>query len=567
MEFNDENIFKQVILKKLQMILAGNYQNIVDNSGKLLNSDEIEINLLLSKVSNKLQEKEIISRFVPETVAELAKSNDGTISVGGSERKVTVLFSDIRNFTGMSEIYSPEQIVEMLNGYLEMMAGVVKRHGGVVDKFIGDSIMAVFYPGVMNDDEARAVMAAMQMNEELWRFNEEREAKNLFTIKIGIGINTGEVIAGLIGSSSGRLDYTVIGDTVNVAARLEGMSKIGGYTRIIISETTYKAVAHLIDVTLINADRVKGKENQVIMYEIVQFKNPELFIEGLKSPDEKVRYTSVNLMGLSGDPLFIANLLPCLKDTSSIVRYSVITALKNLMYLKENIVKCIFEMLNSETDEKIFSSLIAEVGMLGNDEDKIALTKYFGHDSRRVRANIIEAIIKISDKTKIILILKEKLNDPDNRNRANAAICCYNSGYLPAVQTLFEMCGDSENFLMRASGAYGLGEIYSREFMAGLIIENSPLYNLTEMIEENNSKMAHALEILENLLDDPEKMVRNNAARALGRIGNSAALKKIICKYLQIKKQKNDLKESLLAALKAQSDAKTVSLITGELDI
>lgn len=236
----------------------------------VLSGDEIGVVARkFNEMVQHLQEKMRLSRFVSESVCNVVRNDLHAQDAEGRERKVTVLFSDIRSFTAITEAHPPQAVVTMLNGFLEAMAGAIERHGGVVDKFIGDSIMAVFYPDEGNDDELRAVQAALDMTEELRLFNRRREQAGLFTIQAGIGINTGIAVAGIIGSSQGRIEYTVIGDPVNTAARLEDLSKNGSHTHIIISGRTCQPISHLFDVQRLGIEKVKGKQSEVEIFEII----------------------------------------------------------------------------------------------------------------------------------------------------------------------------------------------------------------------------------------------------------------------------------------------------------
>jgi len=242
----------------------------------VLSGDEIGVVAgKFNEMVQHLQEKLRLSRFVSESVRNVVRSDLAVQDANGRERKVTILFSDIRSFTAITETHPPQAVVTMLNGFLEAMAGAIQRHGGVVDKFIGDSVMAVFYPDEKNDDELRAVLAALEMMEELRRFNQRREQAGLFIIEAGIGINTGNVVAGIIGSSEGRIEYTVIGDPVNTASRLEDLSKNGTRTKIIISGRTFQPVSHLFEAERIGTEKVKGKQREVEIYEIVGLRSPD----------------------------------------------------------------------------------------------------------------------------------------------------------------------------------------------------------------------------------------------------------------------------------------------------
>jgi len=213
---------------------------------QILSSIAGEAALLVANASlARLHEEEAVARarlqrlFSP-AVAELVANGRLEVKQGGEPRRATVLFADIRGFTSMSEIMSAGEIVDLLNGYFERMVDVVFRFDGTVDKFVGDEIMALFgAPASRSDDAIRAVKAALAMLDELERFTREREAKKQPVFQIGIGVNTGDVVAGYIGSSK-ALQYTVIGAPVNLANRLCARARDGHF--IVVSETTWKEV-------------------------------------------------------------------------------------------------------------------------------------------------------------------------------------------------------------------------------------------------------------------------------------------------------------------------------------
>lgn len=225
----------------------------------------------LTEGREKRRVRDLFGRYVsPDYVSQLA-DNYQNVKLGGERLPVTLLFSDIRGFTSLSEKLDPETVIEMLNAYLDKMAEVVFRHGGTLDKFIGDAVMAFWNAPVPVEDHARrAVEAALDMLEELEALNASWEATGAQTqLRIGIGVNTGEAIVGNIGSLTRKLDYTAIGDTVNLASRLEGLNKEYG-SSIIVSEATLAALpADAYDARAIDEVKVKGKEQAVKIYELL----------------------------------------------------------------------------------------------------------------------------------------------------------------------------------------------------------------------------------------------------------------------------------------------------------
>ena len=198
----------------------------------------------------------------PRVVNELVKR--GEISQEAKSCEITVLFSDIRGFTTLSETRSPEAVVSLLNRYFNTQVEIVFKHGGTLDKFIGDAIMAFWGAPLVQEDHAkRAVMAAIEMSAALEKFKQEVAAEGV-DFDIGIGLHTGPAVVGFIGSDQ-RLDYTTIGDAVNLASRIEGQTK--GISRVLISQSTKEACGVMFNYVNHGEFKVKGREQAVYLYE------------------------------------------------------------------------------------------------------------------------------------------------------------------------------------------------------------------------------------------------------------------------------------------------------------
>ncbi len=232
--------------------------------------------LVLEDLSREKRVLNTMARYMSKEVAERVLENDREV-LGGVLQKVTVLFADIRGFTALSERLAPEEVVRLLNDYFTIMAGVIFDHGGVLDKYIGDSLMALFgAPFVRPDDADRAVAAAKAMSLGLDAFNRQLKANGQPGIEIGIGVNSADVVMGNIGSPK-RMDFTVIGDGVNLASRLEGANKTYG-SRILASEFTIRELRGEFRYREVDKLRVKGKQRPVTIFEV--------FAEGGHHQDE-----------------------------------------------------------------------------------------------------------------------------------------------------------------------------------------------------------------------------------------------------------------------------------------
>lgn len=256
----------QRVMVSMRAVRDGDLDTEVD----IKRSDEIGIlaetyNFMVRGLRERERLKDAFNRYVSRQVYE--KFQAGEITLTGEMREATVLFSDIRSFTNLSEQLTPTDVVAMLNEYFDEMVEIVFKYDGFLNKFIGDALMAVYNAPLEQDrPELRAVRTGMEMIEALERLNQRRAARGQFAIKIGIGINTGPVVAGNIGHER-RLEYTVIGDAVNLAQRIESQTKVTG-TALLISDSTYRKVAEYVDVEPLPAVKVKGKQEAVLLYAV-----------------------------------------------------------------------------------------------------------------------------------------------------------------------------------------------------------------------------------------------------------------------------------------------------------
>ena len=271
----DINQSTKQLVAGLKEVARGSF----DHEVKIYSTDEFStigngFNRMIAGLRERNFIKDTFGKYVAPTVMEkilseaMLDERGGGFRLGGERRTVTILISDIRDFTKRTEQSSAESIVELLNRYLESMVGIVERYDGTVDKYIGDALMVLFgAPLAKADDSDRAVQAAFAMRRELGRLNEELKktaTKRFSPIRIGIGIHTGEVVAGSIGSAN-RLEYTVIGDAVNLASRIEGLTKLFK-TDILISEATVASLKGSYPLMKLPQTRVKGKKGAVVVF-------------------------------------------------------------------------------------------------------------------------------------------------------------------------------------------------------------------------------------------------------------------------------------------------------------
>lgn len=250
----------------VERIGQGDFQTRVEVKSR----DEFgEVAEAINTMAVGLQEREELkgafARYVSQEVMDEILQSHGELSLKGDRKQVTVLFSDIRNFTTLAEGHSPEEVVGFLNEYFEHMIDIIFRNHGTLDKFLGDGLMVLF--GAPLEDpqqEYHAVRAAVEMQQELQHLREKWSMDLRAEIQIGIGVHTGQAIVGNIGSSR-RMEYTAIGDTVNVASRLETATKTMG-TPILVSETTYAATQSRFSYEDRGAIAVKGRQAPVQVF-------------------------------------------------------------------------------------------------------------------------------------------------------------------------------------------------------------------------------------------------------------------------------------------------------------
>lgn len=235
-----------------------------DEIGVLANA----FNQMSGGLAERDQVRDLLGKVVSPAVAtELLR---GDVALGGEEREVTVLFSDLRSFTSMCEGRSPQEMLGILNHYFTRMSGIVEKHGGIVDKYVGDAMMAIFgAPLALSDGADAAMRSSIQMMQALDELNEEWRSGGRPSLSMGIGINTDVVVAGNMGSQT-RLNYTVIGDGVNLASRLEGLTKTPEYdARIIVSGATLMKARGRYRTRPLGKVAVKGRQELTEVYALL----------------------------------------------------------------------------------------------------------------------------------------------------------------------------------------------------------------------------------------------------------------------------------------------------------
>jgi class 3 adenylate cyclase len=239
-------------------------------------TDGFATGIILHRIYHQLTHSETqrltLGRFFSAQVKEKILSTKENIRLGGERKKVTILFADLEGFTSMSEKIDHEKVVEILNSYFSLMTPIIFQHDGTLDKLMGDGMLAIFgAPLVHEDDPYQAVRSAIEMIKALERFNDENKQKEWPLLNLTIGINSGEVVAGYIGSET-HMNYTVIGDAVNVAQRIQSIAKsnqilISGSVRDLILDK-WSDIDSLVGLNKLPSRKLKGKEKEIDIYEV-----------------------------------------------------------------------------------------------------------------------------------------------------------------------------------------------------------------------------------------------------------------------------------------------------------
>ncbi len=249
-------------------------------SGKFYNREDINLLRTLAsqgavaienaRLAEQMKNEELVranlARYLSPQIVDQIIKNDVQINLGGDRKEVTILFSDIRNFTSISESMEADKLVQFLNEYFTEMARIIFENQGSLDKYIGDAIVAVFGSLIPLENPAEAaVKASVEMMREMVRLNEKWKSQYGFNMEMGIGVNTGEVFLGNIGSPE-RMEFTVIGDTVNTASRFSGLAK---GRQILATRSARDRLGSKFELRQLSSTRVKGKAEEVEVFEVV----------------------------------------------------------------------------------------------------------------------------------------------------------------------------------------------------------------------------------------------------------------------------------------------------------
>lgn len=252
------------LTKGIQTVASGDLRNLVT----VVSKDEIgRVTDVFNQMILSLREKTHMEKYLSSSTVKSIKANRDTtqLKLGGEKKYVTALFSDVRGFTSLSEKMSPEEVVSLMNVYLNMQAAVIHNWGGAIDKFVGDEVMAIFEGA---GSELNAVRAAVEIQSYCRALNAARSASGEKPVNIGVGLNSGDVVMGNMGSET-QMDYTVIGDNINVAARMCGIAQAG---QVLVTKVVADALGDKATLKELPPVQVKGKDKPISVAEVVSVK-------------------------------------------------------------------------------------------------------------------------------------------------------------------------------------------------------------------------------------------------------------------------------------------------------
>ena len=502
-------------------IAGGNYEVNLDANKK----DEIgDLMRSFNSMASELKRKNELKKYLSgHSYRKIVEAPDGVEQIGGVRVRATVLFCDIRNFVNVCESLDAEEVTILLNEYFSSMVEVIYKHKGEVDKFIGDAILSVFY----DHDDAKqpvntalhAIYCAMEMRERLKEFNARRLQRGKATIEIGIGINSGELVSGPIGSPD-RMDFTVIGDVVNLANRIEKMSKQGRHTRIVFSHRVEEKVRGLLDYEELSREKIRGKEEEVIVYELVKIKDVDELLSNLSSPDPGIKKHCIELLGYSRNIETLPALYQKLSDSNESVRIAAVTAMTRLAPKDHpETLEILFNHIEHENSERVLSNLLMSIGKLCTSNKILRIARFLQHSDLRIVANAIEAL-GATDDPQVIDLLIPFVSSKNNRVKANAAMVLFSKGRVEVIDVLKPMLLNSDPF-MRASAAFALGELTilsAAEPIAKRIDGDS------STAKQFLGELQGCVSLLVSLLKDNEPIVKRQAIVALGKIKDKSAV-------------------------------------------
>jgi len=544
------------LVMALRKVTEGDYEVRVD----IERSDEIgELVQAFNGMTEELFKKKELRKYLSDStyrqIMEAPVGSDGP-RMGGSRVKATILFSDIRNFVKHCDEMEAEEVTSMLTEYFSNMVEVVYKHNGEVDKFIGDAILAVFYDAddksgkveglrkeIPGTTSLQAIYCALEMRERLAEFNKKRQSMGKAVIDIGVGITHGEIISGPIGSKD-RMDFTVIGDVVNLASRIEKVSKTGRYSHIVFSEEVELKVRGLLIYEEMDHQVIQGLDEPVRVYELKQIRELKEILVNLSSKDADLRARSVELLGYSRNTEAIPFILKAIDDSEEIVRIQSVLSLSRLAQPNDPVIlEKIFKVLDKEKSKRVISALVTALGTLSTTEQILKIARFLNDEDERVVANVVESLGKVGTPQCLDLV-SARLSSRNNRVKANAAMALFSAGHVEVIDMLKPMLLHSDP-LMRSSAAFAIGELT-------LLAHQDKLLDLWKKRGKDVNyflgEIQASVPMLVALLRDPEAIVKRQALIGLGKIKDRSSVLPII-DMIELDKNSKDLIKEASQAL------------------
>lgn len=545
----------------LGRVTSGDYNVSVN----LRRRDEIgdlvgAFNAMTTELRKKKELRKYLSDSTYRQIMQAPESADG-VRIGGSRVQATILYSDIRNFVAHCESLEAEEVTSMLNEYFSEMVEVVHKHGGEVDKFIGDALLAVFYADpagsadgskssrqaeMARDSSAlQSVYCALEMRERLKEYNARRASLQKRTIEIGIGLTHGEIISGPIGSKE-RMDFTVIGDVVNLASRIEKLSKEGKHTKILFSNHVEERVRGLLQYERMDHEPIRGKSDSTEVYELIQVRDLASLLDNLRSQDHVLRRRSLELLGQSRNSEAIPSIITFLDDSDEEVRLQAVIALGKLAPSNDDIVlDALFKRLRDESSIRVVAAMVTTLGRLCTDERILEIADLLQSPHERIVANAVEALgqARIPKATDLLLPM---LSSRNNRVKANAAMALFAAGHIEVIDTLKPMMMHSDP-MMRSSAAFAIGELTLLAQRETLLESWKAKRNGIKMFM---GELQECVPMLVSLLKDPDSSVKRQAVIALGKIKDKSSVLPLI-DNIDLEKDSKDIIKDIAQALRS----------------
>ncbi|MEK6705150.1 MAG: HEAT repeat domain-containing protein [Bdellovibrionota bacterium] len=562
----------------VQKVTSGDYDVSVD----IKKNDEIgELVSAFNAMTSELRKKKELRKYLSDStyrqIMAAPDSPDGA-KIGGQRVSATILFSDIRDFVAHCEHMDAEEVTAMLNEYFSEMVDVVYKYGGEVDKFIGDALLAVFYteeeastirrpaeqPGYDENKGGvatalKAIYCGLEMRDRLAQFNKRRESSGRQPLEIGVGITHGEIISGPIGSKD-RMDFTVIGDVVNLANRIEKLSKHGKYTRIVFSGHVEEKVRGLLDYSELSNEKIRGKEESVLVYELIGVRDLDVLINNLRGGDVELKRRSIELLGQSRNQKALPQVMKMLRDNNEWLRLCAAGAVAKLAQRdSEEVLEELFHSLKYEGSEKVISAVISTIGKICTTDRVLGLIRFLSSSNERIIANVVEAMGQVRSPKCIDMILP-LLSSRNNRIKANAAMALFAAGHLEVIGTLKPMLMHSDA-LMRSSAAFALGEL---TMIAGQHQLYEHLKSDSKTVKLFMAELQECVPMLVQLLKDVDLMVQKQAVVALGKIKDKSAVLPII-EMIDPHGISKDLARDIIQSLRAIGSPSLVRSVVSQL--